>query len=344
MRLGGDMVKYDGEINDNILISVIMPVYNVDHYLDRAIKSILNQTVKRIELILIDDGSKDKSGKICDYYAALHPNIKVIHQENSGTSVAKNNGLRIANGKYIGFVDSDDYIDVDMYEFLYKIALKTKSDIVACSWRDCYKDKIVEYGKTRYEDTISIENAIVREVKDELYIACNKLFSCSCLENITFREGCTNGEDRLFVLEAILNANQVSYRFCDKYNYCHRLNSAGTKKFKEKDFHLMKVCKEIIDIIEKYNPNNVNIAERHMILSEMQLLGMMNYNIKYYHPYGGLVYDALKNKYKKAISGKGGLSFIEKLKYILLIMSPCMYRILKPYINKARKNKGELFD
>ena len=98
------------------LISIIIPVYNVEKYLERCVKSVINQTYKNLEIILVDDGAKDNSGKMCDELSKLDSRIKVIHKENGGLSDARNFGLKIATGDYIGFVDSDDYIADDMYE------------------------------------------------------------------------------------------------------------------------------------------------------------------------------------------------------------------------------------
>lgn len=113
------------------LISVIVPVYNVEKYLHKCINSILNQTYKNLEIILIDDGSTDNSGKICDEYALKDNRIKVIHKENGGLSSARNAGLDICSGDYIGFVDSDDYIAEDMYEYLY-VNLKKIMRMLLC--------------------------------------------------------------------------------------------------------------------------------------------------------------------------------------------------------------------
>ena len=105
-------------------ISIIVPVYNVCLYLDNAIKCLLEQTYKNIEIILIDDGSTDGSDKICDKYLKLDKRIKVVHQKNSGVSVARNKGLEVATGKYIGFLDSDDTISLNMFEILYNNMIK----------------------------------------------------------------------------------------------------------------------------------------------------------------------------------------------------------------------------
>ena len=114
------------------LISIIVPVYKVEQYLHRCINSILAQTFENFELILVDDGSPDNCGKICDEYAQKDNRIKVIHQKNSGTIIARNAGIKIATGKYLGFVDSDDYIKPQMYEKLYNCISSDNYDIVWC--------------------------------------------------------------------------------------------------------------------------------------------------------------------------------------------------------------------
>ena len=114
------------------LLSIIVPVYNVEKYIERCIKSILNQSFTNFELILVDDGSPDNCGKICDEYKKKDSRIKVIHKKNGGLSDARNAGLNIATGKYIGFVDSDDIIHPQMYEKLFNCINKYNSDIVQC--------------------------------------------------------------------------------------------------------------------------------------------------------------------------------------------------------------------
>ena len=111
-----------------MLISIIVPIYNVELYLEKCIESIINQTYKNLEIILVDDGSTDSCGKICDEYAKKDNRIKVIHKINGGLSDARNKGMEIAKGKYIGFVDGDDYVASDMYETLYKFSVKNSLD------------------------------------------------------------------------------------------------------------------------------------------------------------------------------------------------------------------------
>ena len=117
------------------LISVIVPVYNVEDYLDRCINSIINQTYKNLEIILVDDGSTDSSGRKCDDFALKDDRIKVLHKENGGVSSARNAGLDVATGDYIGFVDSDDTIESNMYELLFNNAIEYHTKVSSCQIR-----------------------------------------------------------------------------------------------------------------------------------------------------------------------------------------------------------------
>ena len=125
------------------LVSVIVPVYRAEKYLERCILSIVGQTFRNIEIILVDDGSTDSSGSICDEYAARDNRIRVIHKSNGGLSDARNAGLEICRGEYIGFVDSDDYIELDMYEVLYKFAIVHRLDVCMCSSADVIDGKVI---------------------------------------------------------------------------------------------------------------------------------------------------------------------------------------------------------
>lgn len=148
------------------MISVIIPVYNVETYVKECIESVIQQTYKDLEVIIIDDGSTDNSGKICDQYAELDRRIMVIHQKNQGVSAARNKGLDIAKGDYIVFVDSDDYIENDMIERLYKALLESSSDLVICNYKEIYED-------------IKVENEKKGPLKNEIllsYEAIEKLF------------------------------------------------------------------------------------------------------------------------------------------------------------------------
>ena len=175
-------------------ISVIVPVYNVEKYLKKSIDSIINQTYKNLEIILVDDGSIDDSGKICDEYEKKDARIKVIHQENQGLSKARNNGIEQATGEYIGFVDSDDYIEKKMYEILYEYIIKYDADISICKYEKIeeYNNKVYQNRKENNEVIVMSKTEGIRELLEEhgkiTNYAWNKLYRKKLFENVRYPE------------------------------------------------------------------------------------------------------------------------------------------------------------
>ena len=119
-------------------VSVVIPVYNVEKYLPECLDSVIDQTYKNLQIIIVDDGSTDSSGKICDEYAEKDNRIIVVHQKNAGAGAAKNTALKIADGKYLAFVDSDDFLELDAFEHMVSILAKNSADIVQCCYRDVF--------------------------------------------------------------------------------------------------------------------------------------------------------------------------------------------------------------
>lgn len=177
------------------LISVIIPVYNVEVYLEKCIESVINQTYKKLEIILVDDGSNDNSGKICDEYAKKDARINVIHKENGGLSDARNKGIESANGKYIAFVDSDDFVDLRMYEKLYKILISNDADISMCRpYLFENYDEIVELPIDAKDDIkVLNKEQFFSKMYEEDYlsnvVAWNKLYKRNLFENIRYPKG-----------------------------------------------------------------------------------------------------------------------------------------------------------
>ena len=184
------------------LISVIVPVYNVEKYLRRCIDSIINQTYKNLEIILVDDGSTDRSGKICDEYAALDKRVKVIHKENSGQAGAINLALDCANGEYIGFSDPDDYINKNFYKNLYILAEKYNTDITECSMvkvkeEDDVQKVYIEEFEVQENENVEFFDGIggIRKLFGEDFaeyletiVKVNKIYKKQVFENIRFSE------------------------------------------------------------------------------------------------------------------------------------------------------------
>ncbi len=212
-------------------ISVIVPVYNVEAYLDRCVKSIVMQTHHNLEIILVDDGSLDRSGQLCDKWADMDNRIHVIHKENGGLSSARNSGLDVATGDYIGFVDSDDYIAPDMYEKLFNSVLgKGKfvvGNIMACRVDD--NDVQTPSSVPHCEDTIISKEEYLSELLMHKGDAssCTKLFSAEILSNIRFVEGKCN-EDLLFAIDIMERLEYISFVGAIGYYYFIRSGSISS--------------------------------------------------------------------------------------------------------------------
>ena len=217
------------------LISVIVPIYNVEKYLERCIESITNQTYKNLEIILVDDGSNDFSGKICDKYSKKDRRIKVIHKKNEGLSEARNSGLEIARGEYIGFVDSDDYIETNMYEYLLSLLKINNADISVCGFQKVWDD----IKSRKEENTIIENNNIVLKSKDAIeYIvddhilksyAWNKLYKRSLFIDIKYPKG-LKMEDVATTYKLIYKSKIVVIGKESKYYYTQRKGSILNSK------------------------------------------------------------------------------------------------------------------
>lgn len=214
---------------DYIKFSVIIPVYNTKRYVQRAIDSVVNQTYTNLEIIIIDDGSTDGSAEIIDRYAQRDARIKVIHQNNYGVSVARNCGLRISTGDYIGFLDSDDWLELDTYQNAYEVIKTYNADI--------YVFELDIWNKqNNCDDRICLFNnsqAITEQIRGVkfCYSMSDKIFSKRIISNLQFKSGLTMGEDLLFSWHAILRANIVVYKNKMQYHYDYRDESACNKKF-----------------------------------------------------------------------------------------------------------------
>lgn len=231
------------------LISVIVPVYNAELYLEKCLLSIQNQTYHNLEVILIDDGSSDQSGTICDAFAEKDGRFKVIHQGNAGQASARNAGLRKADGKYIGFVDSDDYIETVMFEEMYHAAQNSGACIVMCGFK--------RFGKIDKEhlpppDEPDREKAVKMLIEDEIICSYlwDKLFLRTLFEGIEFPERKIY-EDIAVMHLLFLKTNKVKMINRVFYHYRVRENStvtaAGERKVRESEEALEKRCQDLED-------------------------------------------------------------------------------------------------
>lgn len=245
------------------LLSVIVPVYNVEDYLGRCVESILAQTYKNLEIILVDDGAKDSSGAICDAYAQKDRRIQVIHKENGGLSSARNAGLDMATGTYIAFVDSDDWIEPDAYENMLKVAQKLDVKLV-CGGRYDVKSKTGEKKVglcPRKTERITAEELVGRIFTWDQCdsSACDKLYHRSLLENWRFPEGKVC-EDVPVMYRIILGTDYVAVYGQPIYNYFHRPGSITTASVSDKTFHFLEHTEVIYPYILQRHPAIANQA------------------------------------------------------------------------------------
>ena len=207
----------------NQTISVIVPVYNVAQYLSQCVSSILSQDYGDLEVILIDDGSTDPSGEICDQYAAKDSRVRVIHQKNGGAAAAKNAGLRLASGDYLAFADSDDYLEPGAYGFLMKTLLETNADAVQGSFREVYRNR-AEEQHIRGE-TLEGYDYLLRFPKDfSCALLWNKLYRRAIFDGVSFEEG-HKIDDEYFTYQGFLQPRKVVRADRIVYNYRKRASS-----------------------------------------------------------------------------------------------------------------------
>ena len=207
----------------NDLISVIMPVYKVEKYLPESIESVLNQDHQNLELILIDDGSPDRSGQICDEYAEKDSRVHVIHQKNGGAAAAKNAGLRVATGTYLSFVDSDDYLQPNVFGYMLRVLRENDADAVQFSFQDVYRT---------YQEPQILEPCVMNEreylirfTKDwTCALLWNKLYKRSLFDGVFFEEG-HKIDDEYFTYQGFLEPCKIVFDDTVIYNYRKRASS-----------------------------------------------------------------------------------------------------------------------
>ncbi len=218
-------------------LSIIVPIYNVEQYLHKCIDSILAQTFTDFELILVDDGSTDRCPQICDEYAKKDSRIKVIHKENGGLSDARNAGIDIAQGDYLGFVDSDDYIHEQMYEKLYELATKHSAEIACCSIQDIYRDGKFGAKNPRAGEIIEISPSYIIENFNTasqltLLSSCNKIFDKRLFQDIRYPKGKIY-EDAYIFLDLIDQTTKIVRTYEQYYYYrCQRPGSTVNSAYR----------------------------------------------------------------------------------------------------------------
>ncbi|WP_079525396.1 glycosyltransferase family 2 protein [Solibacillus isronensis] len=253
-------------------ISIIVPVYKVEKYIDRCINSLINQTYSNIEIILVDDGSPDKSGEICDTYAKKYSNIKVIHKENGGQSSARNIGLRAATGDYVGFVDSDDWILPDMYESLYGNLKNTSCDISMCQRINVRNKDEANKALNKNEFMVYKGDQIMDlYLTTDMLSVWNKLYKRTLFNDIWFPEGKIHEE--IFLMYSILKKT-TRMVVSDSQKYCYFLGEISTTRspLNMKDFNMISEWEKVIEDVKDYYPALIENAKIRLYISYFNLI------------------------------------------------------------------------
>ena len=313
---------------NDILVSVIIPVYNGEKYLKECIESLLNQTLKECEFIFIDDGSTDDSSIIINEYKSRDDRIKLINQKNQGVSVARNNGLKVARGKYIGFVDADDYVDKDMFYKLYLTSEDKNSDFIMCN----FKTTVDGYEKTStyyYPEYIVmnreyiIENIIYKMIESgHLNAIWNKLYKKEIIYkyNIEFTEGMKMGEDGIFNFQYFQVADSFVYIPYVGYHY-REVSGSATRNIKYMDYFK--------DDLYMYNQELPIISNIYLDEDKVYTLKMKKF-----------INSVISNIYRYLVPNKD-ISIHWKLNYVKKMINSKEVRTLLPiFIENYYDEKG----
>lgn len=308
------------------LVSIIVPIYNVEKYLKKCIDSLLKQSYSNTEIILIDDGSTDRSPEICDEYMQKDARIKVVHKINGGLSDARNNGIKISEGKYITFVDSDDYLDEHYIEMLYRVIYESNADIVISGIKDYYEGKEIE------EDINNINYKIL--TKEETYKrmllqqgmdvnACGKLYKKHIFDNLNYPKGMLY-EDIQIIDKVIEKSNIITYTEYKGYNYLQRTGSIMYGKMSEKRMSLINKTQELIELMKEKYPKNVKAAIKRYVYCNFHVLGRSILDSNFKNESEKIRKNILN--YKKNIFKEKIYTKKEKIATFILIMGLPIYK------------------
>lgn len=299
----------------NPLISVIVPIYKVEDYIHRCVDSILNQTYTNLEIILVDDGSPDNCGKICDEYANKDSRIVVIHRVNGGLSAARNSGINVCKGEYIGFVDSDDCIHPQMYELLYKDICQYNTPLAFCQPNMCHNQRISNIELLDHTEFCDSLYVLEKSLLDIIWwSACTKLYHHSLLDDIRFPEG-RNNEDYPVTIRIFDKCERIAVNYNKLYNYCLRKGSIARSKFNVNKFDTIESAKDVHEYMKVHHPEFVAPAQRNLLAACLGLLlNIQDAQTNLYENKKQMIYDIIRKDFYSGIKNK----YLTKAQKLLL--------------------------
>lgn len=270
-------------MSDNPLVSIIIPVYNVEKYLERCVDSVLGQTYKSLEIILVDDGSTDNCGKICDTYKLSDTRISVIHKKNGGLSDARNCGMKISNGDYIFFVDSDDWIKKECIQTLIFYALEKDADVVISKYISVSDETMLQI---KNKPTSAVMLTKMTALSDLLYqkkfttSACGKLFKATVIKNVQFPVG-KLFEDVETIFKIIESSERIVLLNDNLYYYFERTNSITKSNFDIRKMDYVETCTNLYEYVHNHYPQLEKAALSRLVWSEIYVIVHMDDYLKY---------------------------------------------------------------
>ena len=306
-------------------ISIIIPIFNASHYLERCINSILSQDYPYIDVVMVDDGSTDGSSQICDVYAEKDKRVHVIHQQNQGASIARQNGLRNAKGEYVTFIDSDDWVAKDYVSKLYDFIVECHITVSACGVQRVKENENINFQRTEHQSfLLSFEELMPRFFKYEFWGFPGKLYKKSVLSQITFPKA-TLSEDYLVMTQLFLKERQMAYTEAPLYFYEYHPNSLSHQKLSKRAFEEFENVKAVYELIKEQEPQYTDMALANVVETCIKLSLMYLHdknNVKYQQQYIE-IREFLKLHYRKIANCKN-LKWKTKLVVIGLIVSPSL--------------------
>lgn len=238
------------------VVSIIVPVYNVEDYLDRCMESLVAQSLSDIEIILVDDGASDASPALCDAWQQKDRRVKVIHQHNGGLSAARNAGVAVARGAYLGFVDPDDYVDLTMYERLYNNIQRESADIAICGAYNCYPNGLIEPAQREGYYVCDAQEALYRSLdgREIMVTAVTRLYPRELAQRVLFPVGKIQ-EDAFTTVDFLLDAQRVVIDLAPLYYYEHREGTLSSKPYlRSVTFDLVEAWQRNYELIMQHYP------------------------------------------------------------------------------------------
>lgn len=315
-------------------ISVIIPVYNVEQYLKRCVDSVLCQKKISLEIILVDDGSTDSSGKICDDYASKNNNVKCLHIKNNGPATAKNRGYKIAKGNYVAFIDSDDEIKPDMFYTMLQSGYKHDADIVCCNYIQINEDGSYEHTEYTGKEYVLNQDEALKAIliKDKIYSQCwTKIYKRAIMDSnhIMNTEGLKTDEDFIYNIQAFACSKTVCIVDKPLYIYTHRTKSLSKDYFRNHinqymDNRILRL--ELVDsIIQERFPHLQEYSTYHCIFYYNELIGRLCMFPNLYHDQRTLkVISYIRDHYKVLMTHHNMLGF-SKIGALLLLYLPIRF-------------------